>query len=321
MVAPILTDKDFIDLWRRKGCARAVAEHLGMAVPTVYRRRRHMERKYQIHLDSTLRPNTAMHYKWLQPVDRAARRSLTVDDGIVLVFSDAHFWPGVRTTAFRALVTAIETMKPRAVICNGDAFDGSRISRFPRIGWDHKPGVIEELGACRDHLTEIEECAGDAQLLWPLGNHDGRFENRLAQAAPEYEGVKGFTLKDHFPKWSPCWSVWINESTVVKHRYKGGDYATRNNTLFAGKTIVTGHLHSLKVWPQTDYNGDRWGVDSGTLAEPYGPQFVDYTEDNPKNWRSGFVVLTYRAGELLWPELVRVRKEGECEFRGQVFNV
>lgn len=107
----------------------------------------------------------------------------------------------------------------------------------------------------------------------------------------------------------------------MKHRYKGGLHATHNNTMWAGKTMVTGHLHSLKVTPLTDYNGTRWGVDSGTLAEPYGPQFRDYTETNPLNWRPGFVVLTFQSGQLLDPELVRVRSEGEVVFRGKVIEV
>ena len=53
---------------------------------------------------------------------------LGILDGTVLVFSDAHFI-GQRTTAFKGLLWAIETFKPKAVICNGDAFDGASISR------------------------------------------------------------------------------------------------------------------------------------------------------------------------------------------------
>jgi len=320
MALPSTTDAEFIELWRKLGSCAKVAQATGVSRTSTFDRRRRLELKYNINLESDYK--SAPYYKHLQPVLHTARRGLTADKGIVLVFSDAHFWPGVRTTAFRALVTAIEAMKPVAVINNGDAFDGASISRYPRIGWDSTPTVLGELKACHEHLEEIEEAAKDAKLFWPLGNHDARFENRLAQNAPEYEGVKGFSLKDHFPKWAPCWSVWINEGdVVVKHRYKGGIYAPRNNTLNAGCSMFTGHMHSLKVWPHTDYNGDRWGVDTGTLAEPMGPQFMNYTEDNPKDWRSGFAVATFHKGQLLWPELVRVRGEGEAEFRGQVFSV
>jgi hypothetical protein len=49
-----------------------------------------------------------------------------------------------------------------------------------------------------------------------------------------------------------------------KHRMKGGIHAAHNNTLHAGTTMVTGHLHSVKVTPFSDYNGTRWDVDTGT---------------------------------------------------------
>ena len=115
--------------------------------------------------------------------------------------------------------------------------------------------------------------------------------------------------------------MWVNADVVIKHRWKGGIHATRNNTLNSGKTIVTGHLHSLKVTPFTDYNGTRWGVDTGTLADPYGPQFTDYTEDGCVDWRSGFVVLNFRNGELLRPQECEVRREGVVEFRGELIEV
>src|SRR6185437_12296595 len=112
----------------------------------------------------------------------------------------------------------------------------------------------------------------------------------------------GVHLRDHFPDWEACYSLFINNDVVVKHRLKGGIHATHNNTMWAGKTIVTGHLHSLKATPLTDYNGTRFGVDTGCLADVFGPQF-EYQEDAPRNHRSGFAVLTFHRVELLWPEL------------------
>jgi hypothetical protein len=253
--------------------------------------------------------------------NHAARHQLGIENGTVIVFSDAHFWPGIRTTAFKGLLWAIREFKPKAIINNGDAFDGASISRFPRIGWDTKPSIIQELKACEASLGEIEEDAGRAKLIWTLGNHDSRFENRLAANAHEFEGVKGFSLRDHFPAWLSCWACWPTEDVCVKHRYKGGIHATHNNTVGSGKSIVTGHLHSLKVTPYADYNGNRFGVDTGTLADPNGPQFVDYLEDNPTNWRSGFAILTFFNGQLLWPELVHDFGNGCVEFRGEVIDV
>jgi hypothetical protein len=308
------TDEEFMEAWRTHQSAVKVARALGISERNIHARRRRIE----------ARTGTDMPCADKVTVAHSQRLDLGILNGTIIVFSDAHFWPGLHSTAYRGLVRVIERLKPQAVINNGDSFDGASISRYPRIGWDKTPSVIEELKANEIALGEIEDTAKKARrnvsLVWCLGNHDARFENRLAANAPEFEQVNGFRLKDHFPEWRPAWAAW-NGQTVIKHRYKGGIHATHNNTLNSGASMVTGHLHSLKVTPFSDYNGTRFGVDTGTLADPRGPQFENYLEDGPTNWRSGFAVLTYNDGRLMWPEVATVWDRKHIEFRGQLIEV
>ena len=317
---PTYSDQEFVELWNTYESGAAMAKAVGMDLRNILRRKSNLEARYGITLHQ--KSNVV---KMVAKPNNSARKELGIENGVVLVFSDAHFWPGIHTTAYKGLLWAIKEFQPKAVIANGDIFDGASISRYPRIGWDSTPSVIQELKACEIALGEIEDTAKKARsnvkLVFTLGNHDARFETRLAANAPQYEFVKGFTLKDHFPAWEPCWSCWPTENVAVKHRWKGGVHATHNNTVNAGVTIVTGHLHSLKVTPFADYNGNRFGVDTGTLAEPGGPQFMNYLEDSPTNWRSGFAVLTFHEGKLLWPELVHKWSENQIEFRGTVYDV
>lgn len=306
------SNEELLAAYQELRSASAVSTRFGMSARTVHARLRKL---------GVPGSHGGSHAPTKAYYEASGRVRFDCENGRIIVFSDSHYWPGYVSTAHRALVKLCKDLKPRAVICNGDAFDGGSISRWPRIGWDRKPTVIEELKTVKERLGEVEEAAGTSHLYWPLGNHDARFETFLAAAAPQYEGVGGFHLKDHFPLWKACWSLWVNDDAVIKHRWKGGIHATRNNTLNSGKTIVTGHLHSLKVTPFTDYRGTRWGVDTGTLADPYGPQFTDYTEDNPVDWRSGFVVLTFHDGELLRPQEVQVVREGLIEYRGDRFTV
>lgn len=254
------------------------------------------------------------------PPEHPGRIQIDVQNGTVVVGSDAHIWPDRISTALRAFVHFCKKLKPAAVVLNGDVFDGATVSRHPPINWEQRPTVAQEIEACQDRLGEIEKAAGKAHRIWTLGNHDARLEVSLASRVPEFAGVKNMDLKSHFPLWEPCWSVWINGDVVIKHRFKGGLHSTFNGTMWAGKTMVNGHLHSLRVTPFTDYVGTRYGVDTGTLADCYGPQF-EYTEGNPVNWRSGFAVLTFRNGRLMWPEVVHVIEEGVVEFRGELYNV
>src|SRR5690348_10565046 len=56
-------------------------------------------------------------------------------DGILLVGSDIHIWPGYESTAQRAFVGFCKELRPSAIVLNGDIFDFAGISRHHRIGW------------------------------------------------------------------------------------------------------------------------------------------------------------------------------------------
>ena len=315
-----LTDEEWIASWNKIGSPEEFAKTNKIAIRNVYSRRRNLENKLGIQLPTFASQNPA----YLKKVDQTpgnARRGIEMEKGRIVVFSDAHFWPGEVTTAYKALLKIIKEFKPKVVVANGDIFDGSQASRHARIGWEKTPSVREELESCIEMMAGIEKVAKGAQLIWTLGNHDARFETFLSAQTSMYEGVSGFTLKDHFPLWKPCWSFWVNEDTVIKHRWKGGFGGGRANALNSGCNMVTGHTHNLAVQPLTDYNGTRYGVQTGCLADPNGEQFMAYTEDSPKDWRSGFALLSWERGRLMLPELIQVCGEDEFEFRGAIHKV
>jgi hypothetical protein len=319
-----ISRSEFVEAWDRYGSTAKVAQFLNMDERAVQRRRRRIEADNNQPLIN-VHENSKTHAH-IQPIKTSINKiELGILDQTVIVFSDAHFWPNERTTAYRGLLWAIKELKPHVVISNGDAFDGASISRHDPLGWSKTPSVIEELKAVQAALGEIEETAKAARhnckLLFVWGNHDTRFANKLVSQAPQYREVQGFNLQDHLPAWEFAWSVWPTPDCIIKHRFKNGTHATHNATLWAGKSVVTGHLHALKCTPFADFNGNRYGVDTGTLAEPYGAQF-DYSEGNPLNHRSGFAVLTFKGGKLLWPELVhKWSDDHQVEFRGQIINV
>jgi len=315
-----LTDEEWIKSWNQLGSPEQFSKVNKIAIRNVYARRRSLENKYGVNLETFASTNPA-YLKKVEQTPGNARRGTNIEKGRVVVFSDAHFWPGEVTTAYKALLMIIKEFKPKVVVANGDIFDGSQASRHARIGWENTPSVKEELEACIEMMEGIEKASVGAELIWTLGNHDARFETFLSAQTSMYEGVSGFTLKDHFPFWKPCWSFWVNEDTCIKHRWKGGFGAGRANTVNSGVNIVTGHTHNLAVQPFTDYNGTRYGVQTGCLADPNGEQFMAYTEDNPKDWRSGFALLSFERGRLMLPELIQVCGEDEFEFRGCINKV
>lgn len=323
------TDDAFIDAWKKLKGPHAVAKHLGISPQGVMKRRRTLEARYGIALPSENPLHAGSRGKAGLAADKLAETRARryepemaheVRDGVVLVASDCHYWPGMVTAAHQAFCALAKQLQPKLVVLNGDILDGARISRHPRIMWEQQPQLKDEIAAVQDRCAEIERAAPRAAIVRTIGNHDARFENYLAANAPEFEEMTGCTLLDYLPRWRAGWALHLNGGTdawtTIRHRPVGGGiHAAYNSTLRAGVHYLHGHLHKLQVTPWADYRGRRYGVDTGTLAEPKSPQFA-YTEAAPLNWASGFVVLTYWQGRLLQPELCVV-EAGVATFRGQ----
>jgi predicted phosphodiesterase len=308
---PKVPDDIVIETLRRLGSPTKAAKELGMDIRNIYKRRDAIQKKTGIFVPSYNASQESV-VKTIIPENKRII-SHKVENGMVFIASDCHYWPGEVTVAHKAFIALLTEFKPKTIILNGDVFDGSRISRHEPLMGTNPPTPKQEIEACQDRLNEIKNASKNAHCLWTFGNHDVRLHRYIAINAPE---LSDFThLFDYFPGWHTGWRVDINDDVVVKHRWHNGQHATYNNTLKSGRSIVTGHLHKLQVTPWSDYNGRRYGVDTGTLAEPYGEQFT-YTECNPVNWCSGFCVLTFKNGKLLPPELCEVI-DGVAYFRGE----
>jgi UDP-2,3-diacylglucosamine pyrophosphatase LpxH len=305
----LCTDEEFRVLFTRYG-ARETAERLNCSERAVYKRRNTLARTMPMPAPGQL---SGQEYPDFNTIE--------VKNGPVLVGSDFHLWPGHESVALRGFKKVCADVRPVAVVLNGDVLDFPQVSRHQPMGWEGAPEPAQEIECAQDHLNDIIKLMPrGAHKIWTLGNHDARFEGRLASVAREYKNIKGIHLSDHFPLWQKGWEVQVNRDVVIKHRWHNGIHATYNNTLKAGKTVVTGHLHSQQVRPYTDLNGTRYGIDTGCVASPWHKAF-NYAENNPRNWISGFAVLSFKDGRLLQPELASVWDEKSIQFRGAVIKV
>jgi len=307
-----VSDEEFIRLFQEHGSPKKVADIIGVAEKSVYSRRDRIMRATGISLESFAAKQTSISKATI----RRNEIHFEVRNQTILVASDCHYWPGESTVAHKAFIRLCKQLKPAAIVLNGDVFDGARISRHDPLYRNETPSVKQELEVCQDRLGEIEKASHNSKLFWLYGNHDTRLWRYMRINAPEVEGAFGADLFDYFPGWHCGYLMHVNNNTVIKHRWHNGIHATYNNVLKGGRSIVTGHLHRLQVSAWGDYNGRRYGVDTGTLAEPQGEQFA-YLEGNPVPWASGFAVLTFdKDGMLLPPELCEVIGE-TAYFRGK----
>lgn len=327
------TDEDLVQVWQAGKSPNEIAEMFGVTLRQVYNRRAQVEkntgraleivhpRKFGNPYDRSQVENVALQSLYRSPT----RLHQEMTNGTVIIFSDAHYWPGVNSTAHRGLLHLIRELKPKMVVGNGDIFDMVGPSRWGRRDNEPLPTVKDEIDVCKERLGEIEDIAPrGCRLVRTIGNHCERFTKKLVGVAPEYMGLKGFALKDHFPRWQECWSIHVNADTPgwteIKHRWKGGKHSSYNNAKESGVHYCTGHDHAMRVQPATNRWGTWYGVNSGTLADPEGPQF-SYAEDSPVDQRSGFAVMTYYKGLLLYPSLCKVKDENHVEFERQVIKV
>lgn len=314
MTKPAVSDKDFIATYRASSSAAEVAKTIGVSERNVLTRRRTLEARYGMAL------NTAIHAtKDIQ--SQIEQRHCMDFEGVMVVFSDAHFWPGRMSRANKALLRVLPILKPKMINANGDILDGSTISRHHRIGWQKLPKLHEELEETQQRMAEIAKAWPKALRRIQPGNHDMRFDGYLSNIAPSMEGIAGSSLWQHFPNWEVSLSLMLNGNTMIKHRYHSSLHAPMQNALKSGINMVTGHLHRLHYDVWGDYKGHRFGIDTGTLCEVTGPQML-YGEDNPTPGSSGFVVLTFKKGGLLLdPEFARLREDGNVYFRGEAIGI
>jgi hypothetical protein len=289
------------------GNAAALARSLGLSVSTV---------KDQISAARTKYPNLFDYeanqaQKSMLPWTLPQMLSREIIDGCVLVGGDLHIWPGEVPMMWKAFCSVAHQLRPQAIVLNGDMLDGARVSRHGSLLGSRAPKIDEEIDALYDALRMLPHAE---HQLWPIGNHDMRVNNYLANAASELDVYVG-RLEDRFPQWEFCYAAMLND-VEVRHRFRGGIHAAWNNALHAGISTVTGHTHQLQITAVRNRNGSHWGVEAGMLGDPRSRAF-EYHEGQPSRAHEGFVVLSFdEDGSLMPPEFCEMVR-GRPIFRGK----
>ena len=309
-----LTDAEFVAAWHAAGGSpNVMSKQSGLAIRNIYARRNRLESR-GVMLQTAAVTGRDTPYSPRLEFERCRR--FEVDSGHIIIFSDPHWLPDHSPVPMGALLRLCEILKPKLVICAGDAVDGDTVSRWDVTRGHHKRfSVREELDTVREHFAMLDAALGKTPRAWTLGNHDVRLSRFVMTKAPELAEMPGMRLEDWAPNWPLSWTVAVNEGTpgmlIVRHRNQSG--MLHLQALRAGTHYAHGHLHRLNDNAAPGFNGVRYSVDCGSLADPNSEGF-DYTEGNIPHI-CGFAVLTYKAGRLLKPEFCYMH-EGSMYFRG-----
>lgn len=145
--------RNVVRLFEKHGAATA-SKMLGISERQVYKRISNARGSMSVHAPT----------KQANSVEHPQRKEITVDNGLVIVGSDFHIWPGHESTCLRAFKLLCKELKPKAVILNGDVLDFPKISRHAPIMWEDSPDPQDEIEAAQDHLHAIEQASGRALI-------------------------------------------------------------------------------------------------------------------------------------------------------------
>jgi len=276
----------WMDMVSRNQPVAKIAAALGVSERSAYVWRDRAQAALGIELPVSRDKRNALH-------PRLDHLSLEIPSCRVLVGSDWHIWPGYRSRAETAFFHVLKTETFDVIVLNGDVTDQPQVSRHGPGMSIPPPRLQDEIAEAQVRVAEVAKLArkrnADVRLVWIFGNHDIRMWRYIANNAPELGEM--LTFEDRFPAWEFTVSMDINEGACwLKHRWHGGIHAAYNNVLRSGGTLVTGDTHRLAMVRWGDYNGVRYGIETGMLGDPRGPQFT-YTDNTPVNWCPGFAEL------------------------------
>lgn len=229
-----------------------------------------------------------------------------------IIGSDLHIWEKEPPLIYKAFCSIAKKLKVDGIILNGDVIDGARISRHPAMLHNSAPKIDKEIEYAKHWLKMLPNAR---HKLWTMGNHDMRINNYIASHASELDDYVP-SLFSHFPGWQIAYAFTLNDYVEIRHRFRSGIHAGYNNSMHSGITMLSGHTHQLQVTAVRDRRGTRWGIETGMMNDPAGPQF-EYTEGTPSRAQAGFIVVSFdEDGNMLPPEICEMIR-GRPVFRGE----
>jgi hypothetical protein len=104
-----VTDEEFIEVWNQYNSASQVSKALGLTIRHTHSRRRDIESKHSIVLTANDARSPTFNITIPQ---NGVRVNVEMDDGVIMVASDCHYYPGIISTAHKAFVKLIPMLSP-----------------------------------------------------------------------------------------------------------------------------------------------------------------------------------------------------------------
>lgn len=211
----------------------------------------------------------------------------------LIAIPDLHF-PWAHDRALRWVIDKVEKFRPRFVVQLGDLYDQYCFSRYPR-----NPNVMTPenelkrgLQKARKMWQALVRASPESERFQLLGNHDVRFQKRLAERMPELQGilkldVYGFPGVKSLSSDREDVELRLKQQNVIC--LHGWMTQPGSHLDFFGKSVVFGHLHKPHLIHRLQRHGAPvlFELNCGHLADPRAPVF-EYGGTVRRKWELGF---------------------------------
>ncbi len=253
---------------------------------------------------------------------------------LIGILSDIHFGITHEPT-LAACEEWCKDVRPDELFLNGDTFDFSMLSTYPKSS-DALTCAIEEVKIGVPVINRLHKYTKRIRIQY--GNHDKRWEKTVLGAnAQALKGSKGLTLADQCfaqgmdPRVEWCKEtaalpgVWLSNDVVARHgdlqagRFGGSpNLCTNKLNKNNGVSELVGHHHKAQLAYRTAFDRTAFVMSLPTMAD-----YEDYAP--AADWQRGWAVLSMHKSPkseghtIVQPSLVLVQ-EGLAMWGGRTYG-
>lgn len=239
----------------------------------------------------------------------------------IAFLADDH-WPFADRRCIEVQHKMLKAMKPDVIWHLGDLVDFAPLSRFrDAAGYEHT--IQAELDLAGARLARLRKEHPKAVIRLTKANHEYRLDSYIQANASELAYLRALSLgallglDENDIELVTGRRYLVRGTFAVKLGSKYGVYATKQELLTEGRSLVHGHTHKSDQWVQrTPGKRPKLGYSIGCSCK-LDPKYKE-KDCEPSNWNHGMAFMSIEGSE--WGMENIVIHNGKATFRGKVYE-
>ncbi len=210
----------------------------------------------------------------------------------IVILNDIHF-PFHDEQALTVALEYAEKEGFDTILLNGDIIDNHSISRYNRVKSRVK-NYTQEILVTREFLCNLRKYFPSKAIIYKYGNHEDRFDIRLAEKIPEFEGLIGLDellqFRENGIQLVKSKQIMIAGKLNIIHGHEikcGGKNVAANMLSKTNENVLFGHIHKKQEHTEKHvFTGSHiaaWSV--GCLCD-LNPDYMPFNQ-----WVHGFAMV------------------------------